>query len=111
MAGVPVVTLLISHQRTPATPFDETDRLPTSASCPSWKRRYAERNIGRSPIPSSPSATPACGTQFRVKGQSCVYAAPERLPANVKDEALGLAKSTWKRRSGQVELEPSWMNG
>src|SRR2546430_4210372 len=45
--GVPEVALLISHQRMPDTPPDATVRLPTSASCPSSKRRYAERDIGR----------------------------------------------------------------
>ena len=63
--GVPEVALLISHQRMPDTPPAATVRLPTSASCPSSKRRYAERNIGRLLIASRPEVVPACGTQLR----------------------------------------------
>ena len=37
--GVPEVAFVISHQRTPATPPDETVMFPTSASWPSPKRR------------------------------------------------------------------------
>src|SRR3954452_1969993 len=96
-AGVPEVTLRISHQRIPATLPDETVKFPTSASCPSWNRRYAERNIGRSPMPSSRSVVPPCGTHERPRGQSWVKDAGARLPAKVNVEAAGLPKSTWKR--------------
>src|SRR5207248_2581646 len=83
-------TLLISHHRMPATPPEDTLRLPTRASCPSWKRRYAERNIGRSPMPSSASATPAWGTQPRVLGQRELNPAGDRLPPLVKVELAGV---------------------
>src|SRR5437879_4232380 len=68
--GEPLVTLLISHHRTPDTPPELTLMLPTSASCPSAKRRYAERNIARSPRASNPAVVPGWGTQLRVEGQS-----------------------------------------
>src|SRR5690348_13411814 len=70
-AGVPEVAWLISYQRMPATPFEETVWLPTSASW-SPKFRYASRNMPRSPRPSSLDVVPACGTQERDVGHSSV---------------------------------------
>ena len=93
--GVPEVALSISYQRTPATPFDPTVMFPTSASWPSAKRRYALRNMLRSPSVSRTSETPACGTQapplqITLKGSGV------SVPALVNVELPGLTKSTFR---------------
>src|SRR3954451_18569974 len=106
--GVPVVALLISYQRMPPIPPESTLMLPTSASWPSAKRRYALRNMLRSPSVSSVSLVPAWGTQppqITVKGEGV------SVPACVKVEFDGVLKSAWKRQSFQVGLVPISVNG
>src|SRR3954466_5157664 len=117
-AGVPDVTPLISHQRTPERPPlhvlplppTQTLWLPTSASWPSEKRRYAARNIERSPSADSRDEVPACGTQL--EKQSSVYAAGVRVPPTVNVEFAGVPKSAWKRQILQVVVSsPDCMTG
>src|SRR6516225_1709966 len=58
--------------------------------------------MARSPIASSPSLVPACGTQLRVFGQSTLNGWGVSEPALVNVELAGLAKSTWKRQTAQA---------
>jgi len=108
--GVPEVALFSSNHRIPATPPEDTVMFPTNASW-SPKLRYADRNMPRSPIASSPSPLPACGTQARVNGQRTVNGAGVSVPATVQVEFAGFAKSTWKRWTGHVASVPTLTYG
>src|SRR5436190_24273475 len=64
----------------------------------------------RSPSVSRVSPGGSCGTQAPPP-QIGEKAAGVRVPPEVKVEFAGVAKSTWKRYSGQVELTPVLLNG
>ncbi len=88
--------MLISYQRMPATPPDETVWLPDERLV-----AVAEAAVGETEHAAvadrHPAATSfrACGTQLRVVGQITVYPAGVRFPASVKVELAGVPKSTW----------------
>src|SRR5919198_9220 len=84
--------------------------LPTSASRPPPKFRYALRNMPRSPSVSSAAEVPSCGTQAPPP-QITEKAAGVSVPPSVNDELAGVAKSTWKRNSGHVAPTSSVRNG